>query len=133
MVFSFPEFSPTGNSPPDHQAARVIFYALYHLFGPDVRDTNGNPICEVYAFEELEELEEWLAEVGAQGERVSEEHPTVKALLGPSQVFDIDTPFRAAGEENEGTPDPLQARAERNEAVTAPPPSTNGRPATSRG
>ncbi len=92
---------PPGSAPVFTNLRWVTHYALYHLFGPDVRDRNGHPICEVYAFDETDDLEEWLLEVGLKGERVNVEHPTIKALLGPSQVFEIETPFRTGDEEGE--------------------------------
>lgn len=71
----------------------MTLYALYHLFGPKARDLNGNPLCEVFAFEENEAFLRWLGENPERGQAVDEQHPTIQLLLGPSQVFEIATPF----------------------------------------
>ena len=70
-------------------------FALLHIFGPETLDRNGQPICEVYQFDSEEQRQEWLCEFPDRGQAVTTDHPTIQRLLGPSPVFDVETPFRA--------------------------------------
>lgn len=75
------------------RTARAMFYALLHIFGPEVTDRKGRPICEVYLFETSEDRTEWVGEEPSLREAVDLDHPVMQSLLGESPVFELATPW----------------------------------------
>lgn len=75
-----------------------MIYGLEHLFSVTARDFQGQPLCEVYSFDQADEAEMWMEEEPERRQLVNAEHPTIVALLSPSPVFDVDTEWTPVGD-----------------------------------
>ncbi|MGE0494162.1 MAG: hypothetical protein AB7S38_33435 [Vulcanimicrobiota bacterium] len=75
-----------------------MVYGLENLFSTTARDFNGQPLCEVYSFEDPDEGELWVEEEPQRRQLVTEDHPTIVALLSPSPVFEVDTEWTPVGD-----------------------------------
>ena len=78
--------------------ARLVYYGLEHLFSATARDFNGQPLCEVYCFEEPDQAQVWLEEQPERRQLVEAEHPTIVALLAPSPCFEVETGWTPVGD-----------------------------------